>query len=155
MAEGAARESKTSQNRLAAAEKHRQALELRRGGATFAEIAAMLGYEGPSGAYRAVMGALRRTLQEPADELRSLELSRLDALLMAVWPQATRGNLGAIDRALRIGERRAALAGLDGPQRVEQTVTASERLLAALRAFGQGDVTGDGDGDGDAATADG
>ena len=60
MAEGAARESKTSQNRLAAAEKHRQALELRRGGATFAEIAAMLGYEGPSGAYRAVMGALRR-----------------------------------------------------------------------------------------------
>lgn len=61
------------------------------------------------------MSALRATLQEPADELRSLELERLDRLLLGVWSQAAKGNQGAVDRALKIMERRARLLGLDAP----------------------------------------
>ena len=66
------------------------------------------------------MAALKATLQEPADELRTLELERLDRLLLGVWGQAAKGNQGAVDRALKIMERRARLLGLDAPTKVQQ-----------------------------------
>jgi hypothetical protein len=66
------------------------------------------------------MAALKATLQEPADELRKMELERLDRLLLAVWGQAAKGNQGGIDRALKIMERRAKLLGLDAPTKVQQ-----------------------------------
>ena len=63
---------------------------------------------------------LRRALAERGDiaaetreELRSIEAQRLDRLFLVVWRQALQGDLAAVDRALRIQERRARLAGLD------------------------------------------
>jgi hypothetical protein len=47
-----------------------------------------------------------------------LELMRLERLHAAVWPQAIRGDVNAVDRVLRIMERRARLLGLDAPKRV-------------------------------------
>ena len=115
-------ESLTSPRRLTAAERQRQALELRKAGVTFETIATQLGYRNRSGAYKAVMSALRRTLQEPADEVRRLELERLDALLLALWSQARQGHQGAIDRCLKIAERRAKLLGLDAPAQIDAAV---------------------------------
>jgi hypothetical protein len=112
-------ESKGRKNRVAAADRQRRALELRAAGAGFASIARQLGYAGPSGAFKAVSAGLNATLQEPADELRTLELDRLDQLLAAVWPLALQGDFQAIDRALKIGERRARLMGIDAPRRVD------------------------------------
>jgi hypothetical protein len=94
-------------------EKHRQALELRKAGVAYAVIAERLGYKTESGAWRAVMSALKKTLREPADELRKLEAERLDGLWLAIISMAKAGNLGAIDRALKIQDRRAKLLGLD------------------------------------------
>lgn len=111
----------TSERRVKATERQRQALELRKAGASFEAIADRLGYGSKSGAYQAVMSAIKRTLREPADEVRELEEQRLDALLLAIWPQATKGNQGAIDRALRIMERRARLLGLDKPAKLEHS----------------------------------
>ena len=74
-------ESKTSERRLEAIEKQRKALELRKAGVGYVAIAKQLGYAGPSSSFKAVNSALKRTLQEPADEVRRLELERLDALL--------------------------------------------------------------------------
>jgi len=108
--------SKSGNNALAALERERQALTFRKGGATFEAIAAQLGYANHSGAYKAVRRAMRRTLQEPADELRALELARLDDLLRGVWVEACRGNVAKLDRVLKIMARRAALLGLDGPK---------------------------------------
>ena len=108
-----------SERRVQAHERQKQALQLRTAGVAYEEIAARLGYRGRSGAYAAVMRALRATLQEPADELRTLELERLDRLLLGVWGQAAKGNQGAVDRALRIMERRAKLLGLDAPSKTE------------------------------------
>src|SRR5262249_27674484 len=67
------------------------------------------------GAHRLVARALEITYQEPADELRKLELERLDTLSRALWPTATTDppNLKAIDRLLKIMDRRAKLLGLD------------------------------------------
>lgn len=57
------------------------------------------------------------------------DAERLDQLLIAVWPMATKGSLGAVDRVLRLLERRAALLGLDAPRRVD--IETRVRQLAA------------------------
>lgn len=114
-------ESKTSQRRLTATERQQQALELRRAGVGFQEIADEVGYASPSGAYKAVTTALKKTLQEPADEVRRLELERLDRLFRGVWEQATSGDTSALDRALKIMNRRAELLGLDAPEKHDVT----------------------------------
>jgi hypothetical protein len=100
-------------------ERRRRALELRRAGATYEQIAAALGYFDSSGARKAVKKGLRQTLAEPAAELRQLELLRLDRLHETLWPRAVAGQVRAIDRVLRIMARRAALLGLDAPLRVD------------------------------------
>lgn len=120
-------ESKTSIRRLHAVERAKQALELRKGGASFPEIARALGYSAAPGAYQAVMSALRRTLKEPAEEVRTLEVARLDAMMLALWPQVRQGNQGAIEKALKVMERRAKLLGLDMPTKVAPTDPSGER----------------------------
>ena len=125
-------ESKTSVRRLQAVERAKQALELRKGGASFPEIARALGYASPSGAYDAVMSALRKTLKEPAEEVRRLELARLDAMLLALWTQVKQGNQGAIDRALKVAERRAKLLGLDAPAKLAPTDPTGEKEYGEL-----------------------
>lgn len=112
-------ESEASVRRANAAERQRQALELRKAGAGYQQIADKLGFASPSGAHKAVLSAIRKTLQEPADDVRKLEVERLDKYLLALAPQIANGNQGAIDRALRIQERRARLLGLDAPAKVE------------------------------------
>jgi hypothetical protein len=51
--------------------------------------------------------------QEKASAVLRLELQRLDVLHKTLWKQAKGGDLKAIDRLLKIAERRAALLGLD------------------------------------------
>lgn len=94
-------------------ERQVRALELRKAGVSYQTIADTLGYGGPSGAFKAVQTALKTTLREPAEELRSLEMERLDQAAFAIAAQVRAGNLGAIDRLLRIMERRAKMLGLD------------------------------------------
>lgn len=55
------------------------------------------------------------------EDVRELEVQRLDELLLSMWPQAKKGNQGAVDRVLRIMERRARLLGLDAPTRADVT----------------------------------
>ena len=105
-------ESATSPRRLRAAERQRQALELRKAGASYPEIARTLGCA-LSSAHKSVSAALQKTLQEPAAEVRQLELDRLDRLMRALWPAAIEGDPNVIDRVLKIMARRAALQGLD------------------------------------------
>jgi hypothetical protein len=110
-----------SSKRLSVAERQRQALELRRAGATYDQIAVKLGYKGHQGAWKAVQSALRKTLKEPAVAVRRLENDRLDRLTLALWPRAISGDLKAIDRVLRIMVRRADLNGLDAAKETRVT----------------------------------
>jgi hypothetical protein len=106
---------KSSADMISAALRQTSALSLRQSGKTFAEIAAELGYSDPSGARNAVMAALRENVAEPNAEMRSLELSRLDILQSALWTKALAGDLGSVDRVLKLMERRAKILGLDAP----------------------------------------
>jgi hypothetical protein len=111
-----------------------KALELRKAGATYQAIADQLGYAGPHGAHQAVASALKATLREPADELRELELVRLDSALLAIWRRVQGGDDKAIDRLVRIMERRAKMLGLDAPRATtwEPTLDDIEREILRI-----------------------
>lgn len=102
-----------TQTRIDNLERTLQALDLRRKGYSYVQIAAIMGYAYASGAEKAVRRALKYVIREPAEAVRKLELDRLDSMLQAIWPRVQRGDLLAMDRALRIEERRAKLLGLD------------------------------------------
>lgn len=119
---------KTSADRFTATERRAQAVELRMEGKTFDRIGAELGVSRQR-AYQLVHGALgklQRETQDRVEEALALELERLDALQLAIYERATGGDLRAIDRMLRIMERRAKLLGLDTPQKVAPTNPAGD-----------------------------
>jgi hypothetical protein len=116
--------------------KQAEALKLRLAGVGYEEIAQQVGYRSPDGAWKAVRSGLKRTLKEPADQVRRLEVDRLDRLLGAIWEKAIAGDGEAIDRA-RIMKRRAELLGLDAPKNVNmehggQVVMNWESLAAGI-----------------------
>lgn len=111
-------------------EKERQVLELRRAGATYEECARATGYATAQGAYLAYQRALKRTLVEAgADEMRELELDRLDRMQRAIWGRVVQGDDKAIMTALRILDRRARYLGLDAPTRIEAKVETDAGMI--------------------------
>ena len=111
-------QSRASAKKIIALQREQQALELRIGGASYRQIGQALQIE-PSTAMRAVFRGLdkiREEVRENASQYVQLQLERLDKMLLAVWPSVTKGSYGAIDRALRIEERRARLLGLDAAE---------------------------------------
>lgn len=104
-------------------DKEIRVLELRRVGLTWTRIAEEVGYADHTGAYAAYKRAIKRTMQQPADELREQEIDRLDRLQVAVWPSAMKGDTRAILTIIRLMERRAKLLGLDKPIKIEQEIT--------------------------------
>lgn len=122
--------TKAGSNSVVAAERQAEALSLRKQGHTFQEIADRLGYAGHQGAYKAVMSALRKTIQEPADELRRLELERLDVMLKSLWPFVLKGSPRHVEMALKVMDRRAAYLGLDAPKQVEDHRTVTVQIMA-------------------------
>ena len=108
-------ESKSSPRRIAAKERQKQALELRIAGVTFQTIADRVGYKSPQAAWDAVSRALAEIPRPAAEQLRALDVERLDKLEVAVWPRALRGEPDAVLSALRILGQRAKLLGLEVP----------------------------------------
>ena len=104
-------------------DKEVKVLELRRAGLTWQRIAEETGYADHTGAYAAYKRAIKRTMQQPADELREAELDRIDRLQLALWPKAMKGDNASINTIIRLMERRARLLGLDTPIKIQQDIT--------------------------------
>ena len=116
-----AKQSKTSAQRLIGAEKRLQALELRKCGATFAEIGKGLGIS-TQRAHKIVMEELERLAMlrlGNADELRRLELERLEMASIPVVNKVKRGDLQAALVWIKLSESRRKLLGIDAPARQE------------------------------------
>jgi hypothetical protein len=78
-------------------------------------------------------------LEDAANAMRALHEARLDRMLAAIWPRVIKGELGAIDRALKIMERAAKLYGLDAPARLDiatRPAVPSDDIPARLRQLG-------------------
>jgi len=64
------------------------ALELRRAGKNYQQIADITGLSSPQRAQKLVSTAIKRVLKETAEEVRTIELSRLDVLIECLWAKA-------------------------------------------------------------------
>lgn len=140
----------TNAKKLEIAERRLQAIDLRRSGFTWKQIAERLELGNPGVVAREIMFALQeanREVQEQLDGYRYLELEKLDALERLMWatirkkhllaqhgriifdpetgePMTDDGPLfNATDRLLKIAERRAKLMGWDAPAKVEVRAT--------------------------------
>ena len=137
-------------------DKEVKVLELRRAGLTWQRIAEETGYADHTGAYAAYKRAIKRTMQQPADELREQELDRIDRLQLALWPKAMKGDERSISTIVRLMERRAKLLGLDAPTRIQQDVTTwtgDESIDRAVRDLAALLTANDADGSGESAMA--
>ncbi len=115
--------SRTGKDRLRGLALEEEVVKLRLAGLSFPTIARNLSCS-VSGAHKACMRAIARRLEkigETTEQVLQLELERLDVMLRVLWPKCLAGEAGAIDRALRIMERRARYLGLDKPERHEHT----------------------------------
>ncbi len=136
-----------------------RAVELRRQHLSYRQIAVRLGVSHQA-AFDAVKRGLADMYQEAANEVRQIEVERLDELATEAWkvlrtPHYTVSNSGkivehpetgellldtsptlaAIDRLLKIQDRRAKLLGLDAPVKAEvKHVDSFDADIAALLA---------------------
>lgn len=137
-----------------------KAMDMRVSGASYREIAEALGYASTAQVHREVTKELERRGEEEAEkveELRMVELDRLEALWAVGWellhtehatvshgkvifvtdPITGEKNivpdpaprLAAIDRLVRIAERKAKLIGVDRPTVVEHTGSVRYELV--------------------------
>ena len=126
------------------AELTRQCLELRVAGATLEEIGRAVDLH-KSNVSRRIKAALADIPAAEAEALRTMENERLDRMQKAIWNQVRQGHLGAVDRAIRISERRSRLNGLDAPQRVDLGARAVDIESVAREIMGafEGDMPED------------
>ena len=102
----------------AVVDKEQQVLMLRRQGHTWDAISQRVGYSSPSSSRDAFLRASNRLIRDDLDEVRQMEIDRLDIALSAIWNQIEEGNLMAINTMLKIMERRSKMLALDAPRRL-------------------------------------
>lgn len=103
----------SAQQKVATHNKRVRCVELAAEGMSYDEIAQTVGYSNRGSAHKAVTAALRAQQADAVNELRVLELNRLDALQRAFWDAALTGEISAVDRVLRIIQARVRILGLD------------------------------------------
>lgn len=118
----APRNSEGLPKKIAEKERRARALTLRRAGLTYEQVAEEIRAAYPElrsytkqRAHDDVKVLLDGLSLTPARGLLEEELDRLLAMQVALWSRAMNGQLGAVDRILRIMERRSKYLGLDAP----------------------------------------
>lgn len=142
-----------------------EACDLKAQNLSYQQIADRLGIS-KTAAYESVERALRETVREPADNLRKLAHMQLDELaqqarqvMLSTHYVVDKGAvvlweglpliddapvLQAIDRLVRIQERRAKLEGVDAPQRVSiEAQQLGEDVRGLIAALMMGDEEDD------------
>lgn len=108
----------------------KEALELRREGKSYPEIAKELGCV-TSAAHKMVQRALEKWTEEckeEAEQTKAIELQRLDELVERYHTQAKLGDIKAGEFVLKLMERRAKLLGLDAAVKVEGSLGIYQQL---------------------------
>lgn len=99
-----------------------EALSLRLAGISYEQIADRLGNISPQGVQDMIKRSLERVESRNVQEMRDIENARLDRAQAAIWDKVIKGELGAIDRFVRISQHRARINGLNAPTKVELAV---------------------------------
>lgn len=114
-----------------------KALQLRKLGYQYEEIAKQCGYANKGTAWHTVQKLLASRKVEAVDELRQVEGERLDDLGRTFMLKAMKGDEKAAGVVLRIMERRAKLFGLDEQEQtaVQVNIYQSEEWLQMRNLF--------------------
>lgn len=104
----------TQKKQVTAAERKRQAMQLRLMGASYQSIADQLGYADSSGAYQAVKSGMSAAMKDSAVDLRNATYIQLQTLFMVHWAKALKGDERAGVMCMQIQDRIRSLMGLDG-----------------------------------------
>lgn len=130
-----------------------EAMDYRLQGHTFAEIGEFMKLK-TTRAYELVSMGLRDTIAEPSEDVRAMELRRLDKLQSAYFANAVTGDIKSADLALKIMAHRANLMGLGAPKKLEHTgkdgkpieheakIDADAARSALAEAFAKAGITG-------------
>jgi hypothetical protein len=119
---------KSSAQQLVIDTRREQVVNLRKSGATLSSIAKIIAdkFDAPkydaTSAHRDVMESLKKlneTCRLTTEEYRQLELERLDSYLFRLQVGLRMGNPQAVNAAIKVGERRAKLLGIDAPVQIQ------------------------------------
>ena len=127
---GKARKNKrnrTTLKRIESAKRVEQIMNLRRQGWSLEKIGEELRSErnprgiGKSRVHAIITEYLDKTVRETTEQVRQLELDRLDELQAAWYEKAKAGDPVAVDKVAMLLSHRARLLGLNAPVRVERS----------------------------------
>ena len=101
-------------------ERHALALEMRKYGYSYEQIAEH--FETSVASARGLVKlAMEHAIREPGQDVVDMELERLDQLYRLAMNAAVAGDTDAISKCLAIMQRRAKYLGLDAPEKKELT----------------------------------
>jgi hypothetical protein len=135
------REKKDSPVRTEAAFKQSLAMRLRVKGYDYATIAEKMGLgSNASAAYQIVLRGIRTVRLESAEEMRDVEITRLDSLNALGWKAIqrasrrgdTKGVATALNALVRLSDRRAKLMGLDAPVKYDLLMSEARKMASQL-----------------------
>lgn len=124
------------------ADQQAQILNMKRDGMGLREIGKKLGLSHET-VRRRLAAAIQDLVTPAAEEVRKIELERLDYYVTKLTKQIENGTQVArnIEVAMKVAERRSKLLGLDAPDKLDATITevtqediALQELLAEARA---------------------
>ena len=115
---------------MSVGEKTRRAMALKLAGASYAAIAQQLGYNDASAARKAVMRGMKHSMHENAAELKKIHYSRLEHMLMLLWPDVNARDLSSMSAALSVMDRMERLFGLNAAERLEVSAGRETVILA-------------------------
>jgi len=106
------------------------AWRLRVAGATWAEVATVVGFANAENAIRAVRQVYGSLPEVPREELRTLWRERLERLWRQTLMDATEHRPGAVMAGVRVAQAAARLDGLDAPSEVLLYAPSQQELEA-------------------------
>jgi hypothetical protein len=91
------------------------AVRMRVAGATYDEIAAAIGTNKSTACFHVqnALKALKKLEGENAEQVRRVDLERIEVGVKGLWPAYSNGDVKAVHAMCRLLERKAALLGLD------------------------------------------
>ena len=115
----------TKDIRLQAMDRKDQALELRMGGWSQRAIGQELGISTQRVAQllTEILTEMEDHAEKNIDNVRRLEVQRLDEMIEAIWERAKSGELECLDRVIKLMDRRTKYLGLDAPVKTQANDT--------------------------------